>query len=142
MKKGELRITASTLAEELGWRWPLTLIRATKRGNAIFHETHWSQENSAEAEFTRRIAFGSGLYSTLKEKFGLPRALWITSRILVLIGCREKWENLRSLDVSGQPPRERLKVFYDFMGSRGVGQFVERRRYSEIHTTTSSGEFV
>lgn len=127
MKTGELRITASTLTEELGWRWPLTLIIATRRGNAIFHGTRWSQENSAEAEFVRRIAFSSGLYSILKEKYGQPKALWITSRILVSIGCREQWENLRSLDVSGRPLMERLKVFYDFMGSRGVGQFVERR---------------
>ncbi len=127
MKTGELKATASTLAEELGWRWPLTLIRAIRRGNAIFQETHWSHEDGAEAEFARRVAFSSGLYLALKEKHGQPKALWIIRRILVPIGCMEQWENLRSLDLSGRPPMERLRSFYDFMGSQGVGQFVERR---------------
>ena len=116
----------SVLSEEIGWRWPIFLIRALIRKISIFKSTHWAEQEVVEAEFANRLCMSAAIYLGLVERLGQDRAFEAMRRILVPIGCQEQLDNVNSLGVADKRGMDRLWAFYDFMGQGGVGRFVER----------------
>lgn len=127
MKMKEVKIIKSVLSKKIGWSWSIFLIKCLHRSRWIFGSTTWAKKEGAKADFAKRLSFGSALYLELQKKFDKEKAFEITKNILVRIGCDEQWENLNSLGVSDKGPMERLLVFYAFMGTSGVGNFVNRK---------------
>lgn len=121
-----MRIIGSVLSEEIGWLWPIFLIRALIRKRSVFDSTHWAEQKGVEAEFANRLCLSAAIYLGLVEKLGEDRAFEAMRRILVPIGCEERLDNVNSLGVADRRGMDRLWAFCDFMGQGGVGRFVER----------------
>jgi hypothetical protein len=126
MKKAETSIMISVLKDELGFFWFYYLIKSILKKNNLLKETQWSHDTSTEGMFARRLSVLAALYNILQEKFNQGMAFRILSRIIVPAGCCEQWRNLRELNIEKEHGYTRLKVFYDFMGEGGSGQFVKR----------------
>jgi len=127
MKRRETGIIISVLKDEFGFFWFLLLIKSVLKKNSLLKGTKWSIHKSAEGRFARRLSILAALYSILKEKYNQGTAFRILSRVIVPTGCCEQWQNLRKLKVGNKYGYERLKIFYDFMGEGGSGQFVKRK---------------
>jgi len=116
----------SVLKDELGFFWFCPLIRSVLNKMNLLKGTQWSDDTSAEGAFARRLSVLAALYKILQEKFDRGTAFRILSRIIVPAGCCEQWRNLKELNAEKMRGYTRLKVFYDFMGEGGSGQFVKR----------------
>ena len=126
MKIKEIKIIEFVLSKEIGWSWPLFLIKCLIRKRSVFNNTHWVNEKGPESEFANRLSASAAIYLNLKEKRGKERAFEIMKEMIVPIGCNEQWGNLKSLNIPHKKDMDRLLAFYDFMGKGGVGQFVQR----------------
>jgi hypothetical protein len=121
MKFAERRIVQSVLQKEIGLSWIPLLIRASIRKEKVFSNTHWTAENTAEAEFAKRLSFASALYLELQRKVHKDKAFEIMKDILVPIGCNEQWEHFCTLKNEGDPMKH-LTVFNDLMDKSGTPQ--------------------
>ena len=126
MRKIETKIMVFVLKEELGFFWFFFLMRSVLKKRTMLKGTKWFHDKSAEGIFARRLSVLAALYKVLQEKFDRGVAFRILSRIIVPAGCCEQWTNLKNLNVGNECGYKRLKVFYDFMGEGGSGQFVKR----------------
>ena len=122
----EIQIIKSVSSKEIGWSWPLFIIKCLIRKRSVFNNTHWANEKGAESKFAKRLSISAAMFLNLKEKMIKERAFETMRKILVPIGCNEQWENLNSLDIPHKKGMDKLFAFYDFMGKGGVGQFVQR----------------
>lgn len=121
----------SVLKDELGFFWFIFLIKSVMRKNSLLKGTRWLHDKSAEGKFVRRLSVLSSLYLILKERYDQGVAFKILGRIVVPAGCCEQWQNLKNLKVGNKRGYERLKIFYEFMGEGGSGQFVKRKLSSD-----------
>jgi hypothetical protein len=126
MSLGEIRIIASVLSSEIGWSWPLVIVKCLLRKESIFKETPWAGHTDEEARFAKRLCLSAALHRDLTQRIGKERAFETMRRILVPIGCQEQLSNVSSLHPEDTDPIDRLWAFYEFMGIGGVGQFVDR----------------
>ena len=55
MKAQEIRIIKSALSTRIGWSWPVVLLRALARKQAILNKTRWSNSEGAESAFVERL---------------------------------------------------------------------------------------
>jgi hypothetical protein len=123
---GEIRVIASVLNSEIGWSWPLLLLKCLFAKSSIFNATHWAGREDDEAQFAKRLCVSVALYRGLIDRIGKDRAFEAMRRILVPIGCQEQLDNVSFLNPGGANAMDRLWAFYEFMGIGGVGQFVDR----------------
>lgn len=126
MKMKEIKFIKSVLSKEIGWSWPLFLIKCLIRKRSVFNNTYWANEKGAESKFAKRLSISAVIFLNLIEKMGKERAFEIMRKILVPTSCNEQWKNLSSLNISHKKSMDKLFAFYDFMGKGGVGQFVQR----------------
>jgi hypothetical protein len=126
VKAGEIRIMASVLSSEIGWSWPLLLLKCLFSKSSILSATHWAGREDDEARFAKRLCPSVALYRGLIDRIGKDRAFEAMRRILVPIGCQEQLGNVSSLNPGDADAMDKLWAFYEFMGTRGVGQFVDR----------------
>jgi len=131
MKASEIRIIASALNSEIGWCWPLLLLRCPFSKNSISTATPWAGRRDDEARFAQRLCLSAALYRGLIDRMGKERAFEAMRRILVSIGCQEQLSNVSSLSPGGADAMDRLWAFYEFTGIGGVGQFVDRSLVKE-----------
>ena len=128
MKIQEAKIIKSVLSKEIGWFWPLFLIKSLIKGNAIFKETHWAKAKAAESEFVKRFSLASAVYVGLGGKIGKEKAFKVVKKILVPIGVNEQWNHLDSLHLSENTGIARLMAFHNLMDKKGAPQ-VNKREY-------------
>jgi hypothetical protein len=126
MKIREVKIIKSVLIKEIGWSWPLFLVRCLIRSNAIFRKTHWAEAKSRESEFVRRFSLACTVYAGLGRKMGKEKAFEVVKKILIPIGCDEQWNHLNSLHLSKDAPMVRLMAFNNLMDRKGAPQFNKR----------------
>jgi hypothetical protein len=126
MKAGEIRIMASVLSSEIGWSWSLLLLKCLISKSSIFNATHWAGREDDEARFAKRLCLTVALYRGLIDRIGRDRAFEAMRRILVPIGCQEQLGHVSSLNPDRAHAMDKLWAFYEFMGTGGVGRFVDR----------------
>jgi hypothetical protein len=130
MKFKEIKIAKSVLSKEIGWSWPLFLIKCLIRKNDIFNNTHWSKVKGAESKFVKRLPIVSAVYLELQNKFNKEKAFDIMRKINIPIGLNESLTIFRSLKISRKNPLELLKDYLDLVDEKGAGRFCNRE-YSE-----------
>lgn len=123
MKIKEIKIMKAVLSEEIGWSWPVFLIKCLIRKSSVFKNTHWATEKSAESEFAKRLSIAAAAYLNLIEKVGKEKALDMMRKILVPISVNEMEENLNSSNISDVSGIDKLSALRDSMRKGGVGQF-------------------
>ena len=128
MKIKEAKIIKSVLSEEIGWSWPLFLVKSLIKGKAIFRKTRWAKTKSAESKFVKRFSLACAVYVGLGEKIGKEKAFEVVKSILVPIGVNEQWNHLNSLRLSKNTGMARLMAFHNLMDKKGAPQF-NRREY-------------
>ena len=133
MKTKEVKIINSVLSKEIGWSWPLFLVKSLVRGNAIFKKTHWAEVKDRESVFVKRFSLACAVYVGLLEKVGKEKAFAVVRNILVPIGLNEQWNHLNSLRLSEYTGMARLMAFNDLMDKKGAPQF-NRREYVKQNT--------
>ena len=126
MKIREVKIIKYVLIKEIGWSWPLFLVRCLIRANAIFRKTHWAEAKSRESEFVKRFSLACAVYVGLGRKMCKEKAFRVMRNILVPIGCNEQWNHLNSLHVSEGTAMVRLMAFNNLMDKNGAPQFNKR----------------
>lgn len=137
MRIREFKIMKAVLSEEIGWSWPLFLIKCLVRKRAVFNNTHWASEKDSESDLAKRISISVSIYLNLSDKVGGEKAFEIIRRILVPIGTNEQLENLKSWNISHKKGMDKLLAFYEFMGKGGVGKFVQRMIIEKNHSNLS-----
>ena len=126
MKIQEAKIIKSVLGKEIGWSWPLFLVKSLIKGNAIFRKTHWAKAKGGESEFVKRFSLASAVYVGLGGKIGKEKAFEVVKKILVPIGVNEQWNHLDSLHLSENTGMARLMAFHSLMDKKGAPQFNKR----------------
>ncbi len=126
MNSEESKILQSVLREQVGWVWPIVLIKSLFNNRSIFNKSHWSKSEGAEADFVKRFSLAASVYLELQAKFGQVKAFEIMTNILIPIGCNEQWKHFQSLEVDGKKPMEQLMEFHELMDRKGAPQFNER----------------
>lgn len=126
MKFKEIRIAGSVLSEEIGWSWPLFLIRILIRKTNIFRNTHWSKVKGAESTFVRRLSILSAMYLELNSRSNAERSLEIMRKVVIPIGLNESMTVFRSLKISNKDPLELLISYLDLVDENGAGRFCNR----------------
>ncbi len=124
----ETQVARKVFRKTFGRRGIFLLARSIRRKNRIFDKTSWTGENSEEARFAKRLSLVAGMYEVLVEETCREEAFRTVGRIVVPIGVCEQWSNLKSISINNATGIDRLRMFYDFMGDYGSGQFVERIR--------------
>ena len=122
----EIKIIKSVSSKEIGWSWPLFIIKCLIRKRSVFNNTHWANEKGAESKFAKRLSISAAMYLNLKEKMIKERAFETMRKILVPIGCNEQWKHLESLKVFDNKPMKWLMAFNDLMDRKGAPQFNKR----------------
>ena len=135
MKLKEIQIIKSILSTRIGWSWPVVLLKALVRKNAVFNKTRWSKDRGSESEFVKRISVAPALYQELGERIGRDAAFEVVEELLVSIGCAEQWDHLNSMDPAGGSQMERLMAFNELMDQKGAPRF-NRREYAERDENT------
>ena len=130
MSLEKLKIVILALYQEIGWGWPIFLLRCTRRSAGIFSKTHWSKSKGSESGFVRRLAFASAMYLELQKKPGEKRAFEIMDRILIQIVCNEQWQYYRSLNPASLSSMKLLMAFHNLMDEQGAPRF-NTRKYIE-----------
>jgi len=74
MRTREIRIIGSVLGNELGWLWPIFLVKCLSRKKGIFNRTHWAESEDQESKFAERLSLSAAIYLGLAEKLGKDRA--------------------------------------------------------------------
>ena len=133
MKLKEIKIIKSVLSKYLGNSWSLFFVKCLLGKNNIFRKTLWSKTGGIEAKFAKRLSLTVAIYNRLKKIFSQEKAFEILSEIVIPVGCNEQLENTQSLNVSDKEPMEQLLSFYGFMGTQGVGRFVDRKMIKADH---------
>jgi len=133
MKTKEVKIINSVLSKEIGWSWPLFLVKSLVRGNDVFKKTHWAEVKDRESVFVKRFSLACAVYVGLLEKVGKEKAFAVVRNILVPIGLNEQWNHLNSLRLSEYTGMARLMAFNDLMDKKGAPQF-NRREYVKQNT--------
>ena len=100
MRMREFKIMKAVLSEEIGWSWPLFLIKCLVRKRAVFNNTHWASEKDSESDLAKRISISVSIYLNLSDKVEAEKAFEIIRRILIPIGTNEQLENLKSWNIS------------------------------------------
>ena len=126
LKIKEIKTMKSVLSKEIGWSWPIFLIKCLVKKSFVFRNTTWRNKKGPETQFIKRLSFAATLYLKLKEKFNQEKANEIIREVLIPIGCAEQWEHLRSLKVPNREPMEQLMAFNDLMDKKGAPQFNKR----------------
>jgi hypothetical protein len=139
MKIKEAKIIKSVLSKEIGWSWPLFLVKSLIRGNAIFRETRWAKVKGAESEFVKRFSLACAVYVGLGREIGEEKAFEVVKRILVPIGVNEQWNHLNSLRLFKETGMARLMAFHNLMDRKGAPQF-NRREY--VRQNTNNCHFI
>lgn len=135
MKIKEAKIIKSVLSKEIGWSWPLFLVKSLIRGNAIFRKTHWAKVKDGESAFVKRFSLACDVYVRLGREIGKEKAFEVVKRILVPIGVNEQWNHLNSLRLSKDTGMSRLMAFHNLMDKKGAPQF-NRREYVKQNNNT------
>jgi len=126
MRFSEMSIIKRVLQKELGWSWPVFLIKCLIEKRRIYNQTHWAKETGVESEFAKRISLSTAVYQGLARRVGKDKAFKIMRGIIVPIGTREQLDNLDKWGVAQKNGMEKLLAFYDAMGKGGIGQLVQR----------------
>lgn len=126
LKFKETKIAKSVLSKEIGWSWPLFLIKCLIRKNDIFKNTHWSKVSGAEANFVKRLPLVSAMFLELQNRSNKEQALEIMRKIIVPVGLNESLTSFRSIKISGKDPLELLESYLDFVDEKGAGRFCNR----------------
>ncbi len=126
MKFKEIKIAKSVLNKEIGWSWPLFLIKCLIRKNDIFKNTHWSRVKGAESNFIKRLPIVAAMYLELQDKFNKEKAFEIMRKTMVPIGLNESLTVFRSLKFSCMNPLELLMSYLDLVDEKGAGRFCNR----------------
>ena len=126
MKIQEAKIIKSVLSKEIGWSWPLFLVKSLIKGNVIYKKTHWAKAKSGESEFVKRFSLASAVYVEIGGKIGREKAFEVVKKILVPIGVNEQWNHLDSLHLSENTGMARLMAFHSLMDKKGAPQFNKR----------------
>jgi len=127
MEIEEIKILKSVLSKEIGWLWPIFLIKCLFRKRPVFNKSRWSKSEGAESEFVKRFSFASAVYLELQKKLGKEKALEIMKNIMVPVGYNEQWKHFQSLEVFGKKPMEQFMEFNNLMDRKGAPQFNKRR---------------
>jgi hypothetical protein len=128
MKLKEIQIIKAILSKSIGWSWPVVLLKALARKNAVFSKTSWSNTRGSESGFVKRISLAPALYMELRERIGRDEAFEVVEELLVSIGCEEQWHHLNSMDLAGGSQMEGLMAFNELMDQKGAPRF-NRREY-------------
>jgi hypothetical protein len=126
MKLKEIQIIKSILSASIGWSWPVVLLKALTRKNAVFSKTRWSNTRGSESEFVKRISVAPALYIELGERIGRDKAFEVMEELLVSIGCEEQWDHLNSMDVAKGAGMKQLMAFNKLMDQKGAPRFNKR----------------
>lgn len=135
MKFKEIKTIKSILSARIGRVWPLVLLTALARKNAIFNKTRWSKIRGLESEFIKRISPAPALYVTLGKRLGRDKAFEVMEELLVSIGCEEQWDHLNSMDFAEGSEMKRLMAFNELMDQKGAPRF-NTREYITQDTNT------
>ena len=135
MKRKEIQNIKSILRASIGWSWPIVLVKALFRKNALFSKTRWSNTGGSEAEFVKRISIASALYIELGKRIGKEKAFEVLDDLLVSIGCNEQWDHLNSMDVIEGSGMERLMAFNNLMDQKGAPRFNKREYVTQDEDT-------
>lgn len=128
MKVEEVKIIKYVLSKEIGWLWPLFMVKCLMRANAIFMKTRWANAKDRESEFVKRFSLPCSIYIELIETIGKENAFEAMKKMLVPIGCNEQWNHLNSLSLSEDSGMVGLMAFNNLMDKKGAPQF-NRREY-------------
>jgi len=131
MKLKEIQIIRSILSASIGWSWPVVLLKAMARKNAVFSRTRWSSTRGAESEFVKRISVAPALYVELGKRIGKDKAFEVMEELLVSIGCSEQWDHLNSMDVAEGAGMKRLMAFNRLMDQKGAPRFNKREHVKQ-----------
>lgn len=132
MTTRDVKIIGSALYRELGWSWPWFFGRCLIRRNAVFRNTHWADEDSAEADFAKRLSISVAVYLNLIEKAGQERAYAVMREMLVPAGVAETQDTLDSLSVREKTGMAGILAYWEFsdkgggMGQYNKGAFAEQ----------------
>jgi hypothetical protein len=126
MKFSETKTIKRALQKELGWSWPILLVKCLIAKRRIYNQTHWAKETSVESQFAKRLSVSTAMYRGLLRRFDRDKAFEIMREILVPIGTKEQLDNLDKWGVAQKSGMKKLLAFYDAMGKGGIGQFVQR----------------
>lgn len=130
-------IARTVLSKEIGWTWPIFLVRSAIGGNALFRMTHWAAPavTKEEARYPKSMSLAAGIYLGLKQKFGQERALAIMRRMLVPIGEANSRQFFDTLDLSNLSGIERFMVFKKKMEETPEHRYTQRE-YIRVDDTT------
>ncbi len=127
MKFKEIKIAKSVLSKEIGWSWPLFLIKCLVRKNDIYNNTHWSKVKGTESNFVKRLPIIAAMYLDLQDKFNKVKAFEIMRKTIVPIGLNESMTVFQSLkNLFRNDPIELLINYLDLVDEKGAGQFCNR----------------
>ncbi len=119
----EFNLMKSILSKEIGWKWPILLIKCVIKKREIFNKISWAKKKDEETKFVKRLSLVSAIYLELQNKFDKNKAFEIMRKILIPIGCNELESHLKSLNLKSKDPMEKLTAFNDLMSEKGVSKF-------------------
>ena len=123
MRLDDVKLISSVLCKELGWSWPLSLLRSLANVKTVLNGTSWAEGMGAEAAYAKRLSITVALYQDLTTRVGRERAFEIMREIVVPASVNDMRKHFDSLGISGKEGMERLLAFWDNMDrGRGMGQ--------------------
>ncbi len=135
MKNNEIQTIRSVLSANIGWSWPVVLVKALTGKNAVFKRTRWSENSGAESEFVKRLTIAPALYHEIGRKIGKDNAYKVMEELLVTFGCKEQWDHLNSLNLAEKTGMGRLMAFNDLMDQVGAPRFNQREYVKQDDNT-------
>jgi len=135
MKLKEIKAIKYIVSARIGRVWPLILLKALVRKNAIFNKTRWSKIRGLESDFIKRMSSASALYVRLGERLGRYKAFEVMEELLVSIGCEEQWNHLNSMDSAEGSEMKRLMAFNELIDRKGAPQFNTREYITQDDNT-------
>ncbi len=127
----EVKIAKYFLSKEIGWSWPIVMIKCMIRKNDIFKSTHWSKEKGAESNFVQRLPIVSAMFLELQNRYDKDKAFEIMKKIIVPIGLNESLTSFRMLNIAHKNPLESLKIYFNYIDEKGAGRFCNRHYSKE-----------
>jgi len=124
----EFNLIKSILSKEIGWIWPIFLLKCMIKKRSIFNKTHWIGKKNDETKFVKRLSLASAIYLELQNGFDKNKAFEIMREMLIPIGCNEQWNHLKSLNLKSKASMDKLMAFNDLMDEKGAPKF-NRREY-------------
>ena len=127
MKNQDLKLIKKIMKQELNRKWFWYFLKSVFMKKRIYKKTHWSKEKTLESKMAKRLSISAAMYVVLKKKFDEKNAFDIIRKIIVPLGVNEQLNNIKDIIFDDKYPIENFLAFYGFMGTKGIGKFVNRK---------------